>query len=312
MTITAHGIRPPVVFVMGPTASGKTALAVALAERFAVDLVSADSTLVYRGLDIGSAKPDAALLHRHPHALIDIRDIASTYSAADFARDAERAIEATHERGRVPVVVGGTGLYFRALERGLSPLPESDPEMRSDIAHDAEREGWPALHTRLRKLDPLAASRINRNDAQRISRALEVIAITGRPMSSQQQGSSARRPWRILKLALTCWPRAELHRRIALRLETMWRDGLLEEVRALQSKSDFDRNLSSLRAVGYRQTFEHLAGDYDLDECRNRVLHATRQLAKRQSTWLRSEYNAIPTDAINPTQALHRVSAFLP
>ncbi len=312
MTGSADSSRPPVVFVMGPTAAGKTALAVALAERFPVDLVSADSTLVYRGLDIGSAKPDAALLRRHPHALIDVRDLHETYSAADFARDAERVIEASHARGRVPVVVGGTGLYFRALERGLSPLPQSNAELRAEIARDAEQQGWTALHERLRLLDPLAASRINPNDAQRVSRALEVIAITGRPISTQQQGPCARRPWRILKLALTRWPRVELHRRIALRLESMWREGLLEEVGALQTRSGFDRSLPSLRAVGYRQTLEHLAGDYDLDECRQRVLHATRQLAKRQSTWLRSEYDAIPTDAVDPTQTLQRLTAFLP
>jgi tRNA dimethylallyltransferase len=285
--------RPLAVFLMGPTASGKTALACALAERFPLDLVSVDSALVYRGMDIGTAKPDAATLARHPHALVDIRDPAQPYSAADFRADALRAMDRIRARGRVPLLVGGTGLYFRALQRGLSALPEADPGVRERIGAEAAVVGWARLHERLRELDPVAAGRIRPGDAQRLQRALEVIALTGRPLSEQQRGGSGERfPWRVLKLALLPAERGDLHRRIAERFEAMLAAGLLDEVRALRARGDLHAELPAIRAVGYRQAWEHLDGATDAATFRDRGVFATRQLAKRQITWLRAELDA--------------------
>ena len=290
--------RPLAVFLMGPTASGKTALACALSERFPLALISVDSALVYRGMDIGTAKPDAATLARYPHALIDIRDPAQPYSAADFATDAVDAMRRATAQGRIPLLVGGTGLYFRALQRGLSGLPDADPELRAQLAEEAQSIGWTAMHQRLAVLDPTAAERIKPGDAQRIQRALEVIALTGRPLSEQQRGGrDGAFPWRVLKLALLPDDRAPLHQRIADRFELMLREGLLTEVAALRQRGDLHRDLPAIRAVGYRQSWEHLDGDYDLATLRDRGIFATRQLAKRQITWLRSELDA---RALNP------------
>ena len=285
-------LRPLAIFLMGPTASGKTALACELSERFPLELISVDSALVYRGLDIGTAKPDASTLARYPHALIDIRDPAEPYSAADFRDDALVAMNAVSARGRVPLLVGGTGLYFRALQQGLSALPEAQPELRARIFAEAGELGWPALHARLRELDPLAAERIGANDAQRLQRALEVIELTGRPLSEQQQGAVACFPWRVLKLALLPAERAPLHARIAQRFDAMIAAGLLDEVRALRARGDLHADLPAIRAVGYRQAWEHLEGLADLPTFRDRGIFATRQLAKRQITWLRGEPDA--------------------
>jgi tRNA dimethylallyltransferase len=285
--------RPLAIFLMGPTASGKTALACALSERFPLGLISVDSALVYRGLDIGSAKPDVATLARYPHALIDIRDPAEPYSAADFSVDAQAAMQRLQDAGKVPLLVGGTGLYFRALQRGLSNLPEADAEIRAQLAEEAAVIGWDGMHRRLAERDPPAAARIKPNDAQRIQRALEVIALTGQPLSTQQQGGRGQPfPWRVLKLALLPEDRAPLHARIAQRFETMLQHGLLDEVRALRQRGDLRPDLPAIRAVGYRQAWEHLDGAYDSAELRNRGIFATRQLAKRQITWLRSELDA--------------------
>lgn len=304
--------RPPVVFLMGPTASGKTALGLAIAERFAVDLVSVDSSLVYRGMDIGSAKPDRATLARFPHALIDIREPSQTYSAAEFADDAAREIRRSHQRGRIPLLVGGTGLYFRALDRGLSALPASDPSVRRQLSDEAASLGWHALHARLAELDPVAAARIHRNDAQRIGRALEVIALSGLALSVQQDAPLARsETWRVLKLTVVVPDRAELHARIAARLDAMWDAGFMAEVRGLGAGPSFDAGSTSMRAVGYRQALRHLRGEYDFAECRRRALFASRQLAKRQLTWLRSERDSIGVSGANPDDALHRVKDFL-
>jgi tRNA dimethylallyltransferase len=293
--------RPPAVFLMGPTASGKTALACALRERFALELVSVDSALVYRGLDIGAAKPDAATLARHPHALLDLRDPSDPYSAADFRADALAAMARIHTRGRVPLLVGGTGLYFRALQRGLSALPDAVPEIRARLANEAALHGWPALHTRLAALDPVAAARIGPNDAQRLQRALEVIELTGRPLSGQQTGGNGERfPWRVLKLALLPADRGELHARIAQRFDAMLAAGFLDEVRALRARGDLDPDLPALRAVGYRQAWEHLDGGTDAATFRDKAIFATRQLAKRQMTWLRAELDA---RALDPDRA---------
>ncbi|HET7360085.1 MAG TPA: tRNA (adenosine(37)-N6)-dimethylallyltransferase MiaA, partial [Rhodanobacteraceae bacterium] len=258
--------RPLAIFLMGPTASGKTALACALAERFALGLVSVDSALVYRGMDIGTAKPDAATLARHPHALIDIRDPAQAYSAAEFRADALQAMASITASGRVPLLVGGTGLYFRALQRGLSDLPAADAGVRAQLAAQARQLGWPALHARLARLDPVAAERIRPGDAQRIQRALEVIELSGRPLSVQQ-GRAARAPtfaYRVLKLALVPEDRAPLHARIGARFDAMLEAGLLAEVQALRARGDLAPDLPSLRAVGYRQAWDYLAGACDL------------------------------------------------
>lgn len=288
--------RPPAIFLMGPTASGKTALACALAERFPLALVSVDSALVYRGLDIGAAKPDAATLARHPHALVDIRDPAQAYSAAEFRQDALDAMGAITRAGRIPLLVGGTGLYFRALEHGLSALPDADPELRARLAGEAAREGWAALHARLAALDPQAAARIMPGDAQRIQRALEVIELTGRPLSAQQDGRCGRLPWRVLKLALVPADRAALHARIACRFDAMLDGGFPEEAHRLRADPGWREDLPAMRAVGYRQAWAWLDGLDDRATFRDKAVFATRQLAKRQLTWLRSELDARPLD----------------
>ncbi|WP_283255877.1 tRNA (adenosine(37)-N6)-dimethylallyltransferase MiaA [Dyella humicola] len=302
--------RPPAIFLMGPTASGKTALACALSERFPVDLISVDSALVYRGMDIGTAKPDQATLARYPHRLIDIRDPAEPYSVADFRADALAAMREITAQGRVPLLVGGTGLYFRALQQGLSQLPEADPAIREQLSAEAALLGWPAMHERLAQLDPAAAARIGANDAQRVQRALEVIQLTGRPLSEQQRGGSGERfPWRVLKLALLPADRAPLHERIAQRFDAMLADGFLDEVRALRVRGDLHADLPAIRAVGYRQAWEHLDRQTDAAEFRDRGIFATRQLAKRQITWLRSELDARVLDPAQPGLPEHAEQA---
>ncbi|MBQ4853497.1 tRNA (adenosine(37)-N6)-dimethylallyltransferase MiaA [Rhodanobacter sp. B2A1Ga4] len=302
--------RPLAIFLMGPTASGKTALACGLSERFPLDLVSVDSALVYRGMDIGTAKPDPATLARHPHALVDIRDPAQPYSAADFCADALPVMQRISAQGRVPLLVGGTGLYFRALQQGLSDLPEADPATRARLAAEARQLGWPAMHARLASLDPTAASRIGCNDVQRLQRALEVIELTGRPLSELQRGGAAARfPWRVLKLALLPVDRQVLHERIARRFDAMLAEGFLDEVRVLRARGDLHADLPAIRAVGYRQAWEHLDGLTDPAEFRDRAIYATRQLAKRQITWLRSDFGARLFDPDQPGLAARAVTA---
>lgn len=285
--------RPLAIFLMGPTASGKTALACELSERFPLDLISVDSALVYRGMDIGTAKPDKATLSRYPHALIDVRDPAQPYSAADFSHEARALMTDISARGRVPLLVGGTGLYFRALQQGLSKLPQADPEVRARLAAEADQIGWPTLHERLARLDPKAASRIGVNDVQRLQRALEVIELTGKPLSELQQGGSTTVfPWRVLKLALMPQDRGPLHERIARRFDSMLEEGFLDEVCVLRQREDLHADLPAIRAVGYRQAWQHLDGDLDAPTFRDHAIFATRQLAKRQMTWLRSEAGA--------------------
>ena len=307
--------RPLAIFLMGPTASGKTALACALADRYPLGLISVDSALVYRGLDIGSAKPDAATLARYPHELVDIRDPAHPYSAADFRTDALAAMARQHDAGRVPLLVGGTGLYFRALQQGLSDLPEADPALRERIGAEASRIGWAAMHARMAARDPVAGARIRPGDAQRIQRALEVMALSGRTLTElQRQGQRERFPWRVLKLALLPADRTLLHARIAQRMDAMIAQGLLDEVRALRDRGDLHADLPALRAVGYRQALQHLDGQFDAAQFRDRALFATRQLAKRQMTWLRAELDARTVDPFAPHYkdlALHAVADFI-
>lgn len=277
---------------MGPTASGKTALACRLADQFPVELVSVDSALVYRGMDIGTAKPDPQMLARYPHALVDIRDPAQPYSAADFAVDAQTAMKAASARGNIPLLVGGTGLYFRALHEGLSNLPEADPDVRARLAAEAKEAGWAAMHRRLVGLDPTAGGRIKPGDAQRIQRALEVIELTGRPLSEQQRPTRRPFDWRVLKLALVPADRGPLAERIAARFDQMLANGFLDEVRRLRARGDLHPDLPAIRAVGYRQAWEHLEGTLSAAEFRDRSIFATRQLAKRQRTWLRAQLDA--------------------
>jgi tRNA dimethylallyltransferase len=290
--MSAIDTRPLAVLLMGPTASGKTALACTLAERFPLDLVSVDSALVYRGLDIGSAKPDASTLARHPHRLIDIREPNDPYSAGEFRTDALREMATITAAGRVPLLVGGTGLYFRALMRGFSELPPSDPARRAQLQAELERDGLAALHARLAAADPLAAERIRASDTQRVLRALEVIALTGRPLSEQQQGREQPPPYRLLRLALVPADRAPLHARIAARFDAMLAEGLIDEVQALRAQPGVHADLPALRAVGYRQVWQYLDGEFSRAELRERGIFATRQLAKRQITMLRAELDA--------------------
>jgi len=294
--------RPPAVFVMGPTASGKTALALALAQRLRCVLISVDSAQVYRGLDVGSAKPDAATRAQFPHSLVDIRDPEQPYSAAEFRRDALAAMGDATTAGRLPVLVGGTGLYFRALELGLSELPDADPATRATIEREAQRLGWRAMHGRLAIADPAAAGRIHPNDPQRIQRALEVIALTGRPLSAQQGGRAQRLPYRVLKIVVSPPDRALLHERIAQRFRDMLEAGLVDEVRKLRERPGLTADHASMRAVGYRQAWEYLDGDFDLDALVDRGIAATRQLAKRQVTWLRGEHDALWFDPDDPAR----------
>jgi tRNA dimethylallyltransferase len=275
---------------MGPTASGKTRAAVEIARRFPVDIVSVDSALVYREMDIGTAKPGPEVLVEAPHRLIDIVDPAEPYSAARFRNDARREMDEISGRDRVPLLVGGTGLYFRALERGLSHLPGADPEVRRRLTAEALRVGWTALHDRLARLDPAAARRIHPNDPQRIQRALEVIELTGKPLTVLwEETDQGTLPYRVMKISLEPSDREALHDRIARRLADMFRRGFIEEVASLRTRGDLGPELPSMRAVGYRQVWAFLEGSIDRDTMVERAAVATRQLAKRQLTWLRAE-----------------------
>lgn len=271
-----------ILALMGPTASGKSSLAERLAERFDGELISVDSALVYRGLAIGAAKPD------YPHHLVHLRDPVDPYTAADFARDAKRCIEEIIARGRRPILVGGSMLYFRALIHGLDDVPSIDPAIRTAIENEAREVGWPALHRELSKIDPASAAQLHPNHSQRICRALEVYRGTGVPLSAWQRGEAVSQADQFECIALCTEPRAALHSRIERRLDGMFADGLIDEVRALMARGDCYSDLPAIRAVGYRQVWAYLQGEVDLPTCREKALAATRQLAKRQLTWLRS------------------------
>jgi tRNA dimethylallyltransferase len=290
---------PLAIFLMGPTASGKTALAVELRKRFPVDIISVDSALVFRGMDIGTAKPDAETLRIAPHALINIREPEEVYSAADFRSDALAGMSEITQRGRVPLLVGGTMLYFHALARGLATLPAADAGVRQAIEKQARDDGWPALHSRLAEQDPEIAGRIHPNDPQRISRALEVIELTGKKMSRlQREQEQQDLDYRVLRIVACPQPRAVLHQRIELRYRQMLAEGFLEEMQTLRKRKGLRRDMPSMRCVGYRQAWSYLEGEISFEEMCQKALAATRQLAKRQITWLRRETGALWYDSV--------------
>ena len=278
---------------MGPTTTGKTCLAVELVQRLPLDIVSVDSAMVYRGMDIGTAKPSADILKIAPHRLIDICDPAESYSAARFCHDALVEIERIHAAGRIPLLVGGTGLYFRALEKGLSNLPPADSEIRQRLAAEAISLGWETMHARLAKVDPEAAGRIHPNDPQRIQRALEIYELTGKPVSVHYgMGSSIPLPYNVIKTIINPVERLVLHERIRQRFLKMLDQGMVDEVRNLYQRHDLYASLPAMRIVGYRQVWRYLDGQLDYNTMTEHAIVATRQLAKRQLTWLRREQGA--------------------
>lgn len=278
----------PVIFLMGPTAAGKTALAISLCEHLNTEIISVDSALIYKGMDIGTAKPDAQELARAPHHLIDLLDPSETYSVADFRRDAIKKIDEFHQQGKVPILVGGTMMYFKSLIDGLSPLPEACPDVRAELEAQAKQFGWPHLHQELAKVDPQAADKISENDSQRINRALEVYRISGKTMTELQKQKQPTLPYTFHQFAIAPDDRSELHQRIEKRFKIMIEQGFEKEVSTLYLRKDLHPNMPSIRCVGYRQMWDYLAGEVDHDEMVFRGIAATRQLAKRQLTWLRS------------------------
>jgi tRNA dimethylallyltransferase len=304
----AEAIKPVAIFLMGPTASGKTGLAVDLVQRLPCDIVSVDSAQVFRDLDIGTSKPSKAVQALAPHRLIDILDAAESYSAARFRLEALREMNEIAGRGRVPLLVGGTMMYFRALQRGMARLPAADPQIRSRLSAMAECRGWPALHTDLRRVDPLSAQRIHPSDAQRIQRALEVYELTGRGLSelfSEQEDESF--PYRALKFVLAPNDSIALAQRVAVRFQEMLARGLVEEVAALRDRPDLSAAKPAMRAVGYRQVWQYLDGRHNYQEMTERAMIATRQLAKRQMTWLRAEQGTTWLDSSDPHPVIERL-----
>ncbi|MCG5260778.1 tRNA (adenosine(37)-N6)-dimethylallyltransferase MiaA [Cupriavidus gilardii] len=296
----------PIVCLLGPTASGKTAAALALAARAPVEIISMDSALVYREMDIGTAKPSAAELAAVPHHLIDIIDPADSYSAAQFVNDTNALIDAIRARGREPLIVGGTMLYYKALTQGLNDLPQADPQLRAELDQLAAERGWPALHAMLAEVDPITAARLAPNDSQRIQRALEIHRLTGQPMSALLARQADARTFdgqagaRFRAIALEPSDRAVLHARIEARFDAMLAGGLLDEVQRLRGRGDLHPGLPSIRCVGYRQVWEYLDGLCDFATMRERGIAATRQLCKRQLTWLRSTPERLVVDCLAP------------
>lgn len=307
--------HPPAILLMGPTASGKTALALELAQRFPVDLISVDSALVFRDMDIGTAKPDKATLAAFPHRLIDVISPEEAYSAARFRREALAAMAEISAAGRVPLLVGGTMLYYKALREGLADLPPANPELRAQLDAEAAARGWPALHAELARLDPHTAARLHPTDAQRLQRALEICRSTGRPMSELlAAGQEGEPPYRFLSLSLLPSERSALHERIAQRFKAMLLGGLVEEVEWLRRRYALKPELPSMRCVGYRQVWEWMEGRYSRRELTERGIYATRQLAKRQITWLTNSISGEVFDCLAPdlgARVAARVDAFL-
>ena len=294
--------RPSIIAIMGPTASGKTAAALDIAQKIPSEIISVDSALVYREMDIGTAKPSQEERASVPHHLIDIMDPAETYSVAQFREDTLRLIADIRKRGKLPLLVGGTMLYFRGLTSGLDDLPGANPEIRAKLDEEAAQIGWPGMHARLANLDPVTADRLKPNDAQRIQRALEIIELTGKPLSELHSGQPAQAlPFNIIPIALEPSDRSKLHERIALRFDQMLKDDqLIEEVIKLRKRGDLHPGMPSMRCVGYRQTWEYLDGKFDRKTLREKGIAATRQLAKRQLTWLRSMPERISIDCLSP------------
>jgi tRNA dimethylallyltransferase len=294
--------KPKAIAIMGPTASGKTDLAIFLREHFPVELISVDSALVYKGMDIGTAKPDAQTLAGAPHRLIDFLDPSESYSAARFREDALREMADIVEQDKIPVLVGGTMLYFRALLHGLSELPSADPQIREQLEKQAAEKGWEAMHARLAEVDPQAAERIHPNDPQRISRALEVYELTGKSLSQCQEENrrNCDLPYEFIKIAVSPADRSVLHQRIEQRFQQMLEQGFVAEVEELFKRNDLDESLPAIRAVGYRQVWQYLQGKLDYNEMVDKAIVATRQLAKRQLTWLRSEQELVWFDSLQP------------
>jgi tRNA dimethylallyltransferase len=299
------------VLLMGPTASGKTDVAISLCKRFPCDIISVDSAMVYRGMDIGTAKPDAETLRRAPHQLIDIRDPEESYSAGDFVRDARAAIDESIANRRIPLLAGGTMMYFRALTEGIADLPAADPAVRRKIDQEAEKNGWPAIYAELEKVDPVVAARLSPNDSQRIQRAVEVFRISGKPLGEwQKEAAKYDAGIDFIKIALRAESRKVLHDRIERRLDEMIANGFEDEVRALRARPRLDKGKSAMRCVGYRQFWAFLDGDYSRQEAKDRALFATRQLAKRQLTWLRSEDSMFEVDPLE-AGAIDTISAYV-
>ena len=279
----------PVVFLMGPTASGKTALAMQLYDELPCEIVSVDSAMIYKGMDIGTAKPDAETLRQYPHRLIDLCDPAEAYSAAEFRRDALNEISEIRNSGKIPLLTGGTMMYFNALKKGLAQLPEADPEVRQRLLDEANAMGWPHMHAKLAKVDPESAQRLNPNDSQRLQRALEVYEVSGRTMTDLWAEQEQQKPeFPIISMAVMPNDRAELHQRIEQRFDIMLEQGFVDEVRALWDRGDLNLQMPSVRCVGYRQVWEYFSDTWDYETMRFKGIVATRQLAKRQVTWLRS------------------------
>jgi len=299
---------PLALFLMGPTASGKTELAIRLRQKYPIEIISVDSALIYKGMDIGTAKPDAHEQELAPHRLIDILDPSESYSAADFRRDALKEMNDIVAEGKIPLLVGGTMLYYKALLEGLSPLPAADPEIRQQIEKEAIELGWDALHDQLKAIDPVSAERIHPNDPQRLSRALEVYRISGKTLTELTKTKGEPLPFRVKQFAIAPKERAELHRRIELRFEKMVENGFEDEMKALYARKDLHPDLPSIRCVGYRQMWDYLDGNCTLDEAIFRGVCATRQLAKRQITWLRSWDDLTWLDSENIDLAFETVS----
>ncbi|ASW82358.1 tRNA (adenosine(37)-N6)-dimethylallyltransferase MiaA [Vibrio anguillarum] len=300
--------QPLALFLMGPTASGKTDLAIRLRQKYPVEIISVDSALIYKGMDIGTAKPNAHELALAPHRLIDILDPSEAYSAADFRRDALLAMHDITAQGKIPLLVGGTMLYYKALLEGLSPLPAANPEIRQQIEQEALAHGWGQLHDQLQTIDPVSAARIHPNDPQRLSRALEVYRISGKTLTELTQTKGESLPFRVKQFAIAPKERAELHRRIELRFEKMIEAGFEEEMKALYARNDLHPDLPSIRCVGYRQMWDYLDGNCTLEEAVYRGICATRQLAKRQITWLRSWDDLTWLDSENIDHAVETLS----
>ena len=312
-----HGLQPDVLCIMGPTASGKTALAMDLYQHRDFQLISVDSAQIYRGMDIGTGKPDPDTLKLFPHRLIDIRDPAQAYSASDFRDDAINAIKQSHDAGKVPLLVGGTMLYFKVLRDGLADMPDANPEIRRQIENQAASEGWEKVHERLAEVDPVAAERIHPNDPQRLQRALEVYLVTGRSISDHHQheqlslkGGQQEATFNLHFFAIQPEDRANLHERIAQRFHGMLEQGLVDEVSRLHHRGDLHQTLPSIKSVGYRQVWQYLEDELDYDGMVEKSIIATRQLAKRQLTWLRSWPDLLPLSE-SPAKSIDKLLNYM-